>query len=168
MRDTQIRFINAHAFAIRSVLPCLEIVKNIRIFLFISPRVDDDRLHKAHIVKIVGLLTVPTKADTALVFPPMHVYNTHTIPTHSHNVTHFFIYLFIYFFCKILVACGLRNTRGRKIVARNLHTLSFPLARVCTLAKRNSTHMSTHICADLHSGTPYYNKKKNFRSRSCE
>ena len=40
MRNAQISYMNTRAFAIWCVMTCLKIVKNIKIFIFFTPRVD--------------------------------------------------------------------------------------------------------------------------------
>ena len=67
-------------------MACLDVSRNRKkykdIFLFTwSDIVIADRLDEARIVKGMSLSIVPNKTDTALVFPLMHVYNTHAILT---------------------------------------------------------------------------------------
>ena len=146
---------------------CLDVSHNRKKYkdiYFFTACVNAAWAHEAQIVKPMPLFTCSTKTDAALVFRLIHVYNLCAILTQTHN----FAYFSIIFFCKNPSACGSRNTRGRKIVYRNPRTLSFRLARFCTPAKRNSSHMYVHICADLHSGSPYYNKNRKNTSRRAE
>ena len=153
------RFAVEDKFAPFRHMVCLDVSQNRRKYkdiYFFTPRDDTAWAHKAQIVKPMPLFTCPTKTDAALVFRLIHVYNLCAILTQTHNFAHFFII----FFCKNQSASGLRNTRDRKTIDRNPRTLSFRLARFCTPVKRNSSHMYVHICVDLHSGSPYYNKNR--------
>ena len=95
MCDAQIRYMNARALTVWCVLTCLKIVKNVKIFIFVTARVDAARVHEAQIIKAMPLFTCLTKTDAALVFRLIHVYNLRATLTQTHNVAHFFIILFV-------------------------------------------------------------------------